>query len=224
MSITIIIPTLNEEGCIKKVLEDIPESMVDEIIIVDGNSTDNTRSIANTFSKVRVIEQNGKGFGNAFRSGIKAAKYDIIVLMDGDYSHNPKDIPALLHQIEAGYDVAMGSRYLPNATSKDDTFIRFMGNKILTFIFNLLYHTSFSDVLYLFVAFKADKMKDIDFETNDFAFCVEFLLKANQYGLKIKELPFTEGKRFDGDSKLKAFKDGFIILFELLKLKKYKKI
>ena len=221
MSISVIIPTLNEEGCIRKVLEELPVDIIDEILIVDGNSSDKTREIAGEFEKVRILEQKGKGFGHAFRTGIKEAKGDIIILMDGDYSQNPGDILALLHQVEAGYDMAMGSRYLPGACSSDDTFIRYIGNKVLTFIFNVFYKTGFSDVLYLFVAFRAKKMKEPGFDTNGFEFCVEFLLRAHQYGLKIKEIPLKERKRYDGKSKVRALKDGVIILNELLKFKKY---
>ena len=129
--ITVIIPTLNEVECIETMLEELCQFNIDEVLVVDGHSTDGTPELVKKLG-FKVVMQEGRGYGNAVNTGLKHARGDIIIPMDADLSYNPSDIPRLIEVIEAGYDVVFGSRYLPESGSDDDTWIRYMGNSFFT--------------------------------------------------------------------------------------------
>ena len=101
MKVTVIIPTRNEEGCIGKVLRQIPRKIVNEVIIVDGNSTDKTVLEAEAALKKgdKLIHQKRTGYGAAFLEAIKIVKNDVVIMMDADGSHNPKDIKKIIEKI-----------------------------------------------------------------------------------------------------------------------------
>ena len=220
MKVSVVIPTLNEAECIQKVINEIPLDVVDEIIIVDAHSPDGTAEIVRKMGH-KVIMQEGKGFGSAFVQGMEKAEGDIVVLLDGDGSHNPADIPKLVEGVKDGYDYVMAARYRPGSRSEDDTFIRFFGNMVLTFLTNLLHKVYVSDSLYLFTAIKKEAFRNIELKSKGFEFCTEILVKAHKAGLKIAEVPSIERKRYSGFSKVNAFKHGFIILWEIFRARKY---
>ena len=220
MKVSVVIPTLNEAECIERVINEIPKDVVDEIIIVDAHSPDGTAEIVRKMGH-KVIRQEGKGFGSAFVQGMEKAEGDIIVLLDGDGSHNPADIPKLVEGVIEGYDYVLAARYRPGSRSEDDTFIRFFGNMVLTFLTNLLHKVYVSDSLYLFTAIKKEAFRNIELKSKGFEFCTEILVKAHKAGLKIAEVPSIERKRYSGFSKVNAFKHGFIILWEIFRARKY---
>jgi len=221
MKVSVIIPTLNEAGCIERVINEIPKDVVDEILVVDGHSTDGTVDIVKKIDGVKLIMQRGKGFGSAFIQGIEKAKGDIVVLADGDGSHNPADIPKLVDKIKEGYDYVMAARYRPGSRSEDDTFIRYFGNMFFTFLTNVIHKTNVADSLYLFTAIRKEAFKNIELKSKGFEFCIEILVKAHKAGLKLAEVPSIERKRYSGLSKVNAFKHGLVILWEIFKARKY---
>ena len=131
MTVSLIIPTLNEAGSIEAVLKEIPRDVVDEVLIVDGASTDGTPEIVRRLGD-RVIQQEGRGYGAAIRTGFKHVRGEIIVLADADGSYNLDDIRRLVQRVQDGADLALGSRYLPESGSEDDTLVRYVGNKAFT--------------------------------------------------------------------------------------------
>jgi hypothetical protein len=143
--VSVVIPTLNEERNITWVLERIPP-LVDEIILVDGRSTDLTVGIAQAVRPDLVVireEQPGKGI--ALRTAFAAATGDIIVMLDADCSMDPRDIEHYVAAIEAGADLVKGSRYLPGGGSVDISKLRQFGNAGLLRATNFLYRTSFTE-------------------------------------------------------------------------------
>ncbi|MGB3862162.1 MAG: glycosyltransferase family 2 protein, partial [Candidatus Aminicenantaceae bacterium] len=109
MTVTVIIPTKNEERSIEKIINRC-KKLADELLVVDGHSKDNTRKIAEELG-VRVVLDNGKGKGDGLRVGIREAREDIIVFIDADGSHDPEDIPKLVKPIQDGKaDLVVGSR------------------------------------------------------------------------------------------------------------------
>jgi glycosyltransferase involved in cell wall biosynthesis len=214
MKISFVIPTLNEEKNIGKLLSEIKKVMKNkkinyEIIVVDGHSTDNTVKIARRFNVKILYDKLGKG--SALRKGFKAAKGDVIISIDADLSHEPKEIGLLLEGIKAGYDICMGSRFIQGGGTKDMEWYRKLGNKFFVFLVNLIYGTHFSDLCYGYRAFKKSALNKMKLTTNGFGIETEILIEAAKKGLKIIEVPSFEKKRNSGEGKLKTWKDGWEI-------------
>jgi len=216
--VTVIVPTLNEIECIEKVLMELTHTDVDEILIVDGYSEDGTPGLVKKLG-FRVIMQEGKGYGNAIKTGLKYAQGDIIIPLDADGSYDPKDIPKLLECIKHGNDVAFGSRYLPESGSHDDTLIRYIGNRFFTYWLNKIHGVKISDSLFLYVAAKKNVFESLNLISSGFEFCIEFPIKVQKSGFRYTEIPSFERKRIAGESKVNAFFDGLKILWCLFKWK-----
>lgn len=219
MKVTIIIPTLNEAGAIGRVLREVPKNIVDEIIVIDGHSKDNTAKEAKSELRLRkdkFILQKKKGFGNALLEALRKASGDVIIIMDGDGSQNPNDIPKFLKKIKEGYTYVMGSRYGRGGRSDDDTTIRYIGNRTLTLLTNLIHNTKVSDCLYLFIAIARRDLKKLHLSSPGIEICVEIPIKAHRAGLKFTEIPVIERARYAGESKVNAFFSGLKILGMIL--------
>ncbi len=215
MTVSLIIPTMNEEGAIGRVLAEVPKKIISEIIVIDGYSQDNTATEAKAQlrrRKDKFILQKKKGFGSALLEAFSEASRDVVVIMDGDGSQNPKDIPRFLKKIKEGYAYVMGSRYGRGGRSDDDTIIRLIGNRALTFLTNLVHHTKVSDSLYLFIAVNRRDLEKLKLSSLGIEICVEILIKAHRVGLKFAEIPVVERPRYAGKSKVNAFWSGLSIL------------
>src|SRR5438874_3464109 len=117
VSVSVVIPALNEADCLPHVLPRLP-AWVDEVLLVDGQSTDGTVDIARRLRPdVRIVAQQGRGKGAALRTGLMQATGDIIVTLDADGSTDPSEIPAFVGALLAGADFAKGSRFLQGAGS-----------------------------------------------------------------------------------------------------------
>jgi len=213
--ITLVIPALNEVESLPRLLKEIPQGIVDEVLVSDGHSTDGTRELVKSMG-FRAVEQEGKGFGAGIKSGVKAASGDIFVLMDADGSQNPQDIARLLKKLEEGYDIGWGSRYLTKEGSKDDTIVRLIGNRFFTFLTNHLKRTKISDSLYFFFAMRKEDFLKLNLTANDFSICIELPIRARRAGLTIGEVPCLERARFASVSRVNALKDGIKILWQML--------
>lgn len=210
--ISVVIPTLNEAENLPHVLPYIPD-WIDEIILVDGRSTDNTVEVARQlWPGVRVLEQVGRGKGNALKQGFSAATGDIIVMMDADGSTNPVEIPAFIAILVAGADFVKGSRFLQGGGSEDITPIRKIGNWGLLFLVRTIFSCQYSDLCYGFNAFWAQHLPRLNPDTDGFEIETKLNLRALTAGLKVAEIPSYEAKRIHGKSHLRAIPDGFRIL------------
>ncbi len=217
MAISLIISTLNEEQTIGQVLAQIPPGAVDEILVIDGYSTDRTREIASQAGAKVVLQEGGRGYGRAAITGLKYAMGDIIVFLTADLSQDPQDIPKLLAKLSEGYELVMASRYMKGGGSEDDTFLHYIGNKIFTFLCNFLYGSQFSDLLYFFIAGKKEAFEKTNAVSPGFEYCAELPIKAHKAGLKITQIPSFEKKRLAGEAKAQSFRHGWKILLKILK-------
>ena len=220
MKVSLTIPTRNEEGSIGKLLKEIPRKHIDEIIIVDGHSTDNTEKVARKYLKPRkdkFLVQKGLGYGGALKQGADAASGDIIIMMDADGSHNPADIPFMLNKIEEGYEYVMASRYAIGGRSYDDTFVRWFGNQLFTKLTNTIHNMRVTDSLYLFTAFTKKGYKKLDLKTTGFEFCTEIIVKAARAQLRFAEVPAIERARYAGKTHVFAPWHGLKILLTIFK-------
>jgi glycosyltransferase involved in cell wall biosynthesis len=214
--IAVIIPTRNEEGNLPHVLPKIPATM-DEILLVDGYSTDNTVELAKKLCpEIRVIYQDGKGKGNALRAGITNANGDIIVTIDADGSMDPEQIPAFIAPLLAGYDYVKGSRFLPGGGTLDMPWLRRLGNKIFTVLVNLLHGTRYTDLCYGYNAFWKKAFRQVRLNSDGFEIETEMHIKAAKARLKVTEVPSFERVRLDGKGNLRTLKDGWRIFRTIL--------
>lgn len=219
--VSVIIPALNEEKSISDVINDLPKDIVDEVIVVDNGSSDNTAALAES-SGARVLKENVRGYGAACKRGISCAvDADIIVILDADYSDYPDRISLLLHPIlEGDFDMVLGSRTLGKAEKGSMTLPQILGNKLATHLISLVTGFKYTD-MGPFRAIKKEKLMDLDMEDNNFGWNVEMQIKAVRHGLKIKEVPVDYRNRI-GKSKISgtisgAAKAGIKIIYSVFK-------
>jgi len=216
-TLTVIIPTFNEENNIESVLSGLPD-MVDEVLIVDGNSSDNTvKKIRELLPEANILFQPGKGKGDALRHGFDNAQGDIIVTIDADGSMNPAEIPAFIEPLLNGYDYVKGSRFLSQGGTTDMVWYRKLANKVFVILVNILYGGNYTDLCYGYNALHKRVLKKVTYESDGFEIETEMHIKAKKHNLLIAEVPSFEDKRVHGEGKLKTFSDGWRILKTILR-------
>jgi glycosyltransferase involved in cell wall biosynthesis len=216
--ISIVIPTLNEERNVGRVIRGVKKQLDGydyEIIIVDGHSTDGTVDVARRLGARIVYDDRGKG--SAIMRGFRAAKGDIIVSMDADLSHEPKELRLLIDAIEIGYDLCTGSRFLTGGGSEDIPPLRVFGNKFFVLMVNVLFGAHYTDMCYGYRSFRKGALERLGLKETGFGIETEINIKAVKEGLKVIEIPSTEKKRAFGEGKLTTFGDGYVILKTILR-------
>jgi glycosyltransferase involved in cell wall biosynthesis len=212
VTVSAIIPTLNEAANLPHVLTRIPDC-VDELVIVDGNSTDDTISVARALlPNVRVVLQNGRGKGNALACGFAAARGDILVMLDADGSTDPAEIPEFIAPLLAGADFVKGTRFAGGGASADITPLRRAGNRVLSGIVNSLFGTKYSDLCYGYNAFWRDCLDELQVDCDGFEVETLINVRVARKGLVVEEVPSIEHERLHGESKLHAVRDGLRVL------------
>ena len=215
--ISVIIPTRNEAQNLYYVLPHIP-SIVSEVILVDGLSTDNTIEVARQLlPTIRIIKQSGTGKGDALRSGIAASQGDIIVMLDADGSADPNEIPCFVQALMSGHDFAKGSRFKKGGGSHDITLLRRAGNYGLIKLVNILFQTRFSDLCYGYNAFWKHCLDFVQIDSDGFEIETLLNIRMHKARLKIIEIPSFEYRRLYGMSKLRIFKDGWRVFKTILR-------
>ena len=217
---SVVVPAMNEELNLPYVLPKIGE-WVDEVILVDGRSTDATREIAKELVPgIRVVEQRGQGKGAALRSGFAAAKGDLIIMLDADGSTDPREIPIFVGALAAGAEFVKGTRFAQGAGSADMTRLRRMGNRALVRVVRLLFGGSFSDLCYGYIALWRRVLPYLELDSDGFEIETEMNLRALHLGLRITEVPSFERERIHGESNLRTFRDGWRVLKMILREKR----
>ena len=214
--VSFVIPTLNEEKNLPYLMPRLP-GWAYEVIIVDGRSTDRTVEVARELRHDAIIVMEAKpGKGTALRAGFKAARGDVIVMLDADGSMAPEESIVFLCVLMIGADLVKGSRSLQGSGSADLSFFRALGNWGLTQAVRWLFWCSFSDLCYGYIAFWARHVHL--FDTCD-GFEIETLinLRAVKHKLKIVEVASFESSRIHGLSNLRAIRDGTRILRTILR-------
>lgn len=220
-TVTVIVPALNEARNLPHVAERMP-SDVDEIVVVDGGSQDDTVAVAQALWPDAVhIRQTRRGKGNALACGFAAASGDIIVAIDADGSTDPAEIPRFVATLIEGADFAKGSRFIAGGGSHDITRIRRAGNWGLNTLVNVLFATRYTDLCYGYNAFWRSCLDVIDLpdivtidpQWGD-GFEIETMVnvRAMARGLKISEVHSIEADRIYGESNLNAVRDGLRVL------------
>ncbi len=210
--VSIIIPTLNEAPNLPHLLPHLP-SWIDEVVIVDGRSEDDTVAVAKALlPDAQIVLEPRKGKGVALRSGFEAATGDILVMMDADGSMNPAEIGMFVRHLRDGADFVKGSRFLQGAGSSDISWLRRLGNLGFTVLVRFMYGGRYSDLCYGYAAFWRSVVPELDLDGDGFEIETQMNIRALRAKLRIMEVPSFEFDRHHGESNLRTFPDGWRVL------------
>jgi glycosyltransferase involved in cell wall biosynthesis len=218
-TISVVIPAYNEEKTVGSVIQRAHRTLQAlgipyEIIAVDDGSTDETARIASQSGAILVSNGINLGKGQSLCTGIMKSKGSIVVTMDADGAHQPEEIPKLLSPIlsrNPRTDAVIGSRFLGNLEESALSNLHFVGNKIINLVIKILTGTWVTDSQSGFRAYRREIFESTKIKSKGFDIESELTIKALTNGFKLMEVPITCMKRFDPDSRLDTFKDGFAI-------------
>jgi glycosyltransferase involved in cell wall biosynthesis len=214
-----VIPTRDEEGLIGTIIDDV-RPYADEVLVIDGHSRDRTRDIA-TAKGARVVLDRGKGKGDAVRLAFDEAAGDIVVFIDADGSHEPKDIPALVAPIRDGhYDMVIGSRGKGGSDELHGTLgqlIRYVGSQLIMLGINYRWNVRLTDSQNGFRALRRDVGKRLGLTSNLTTIEQEMLMKALKHGFRVTEIPSHEYERKWGTSKVVVWRLWFAYVWSFLR-------
>ncbi len=225
-TISILIPVYNERQFLREILAQVEEvdfcGLKQEIILVDDGSTDGTREILQELEglgKYRIVyHEKNQGKGAALRTAIQHASGDILVIQDADLEYDPRDYPDLIKLIlQDRADVVYGSRLSAGKPVRAFNIWHYFGNKFLTFLTNILYNTTLTDMETCYKAFRADVIKPIPIRSDRFDFEPEITAKVLKRGYRLYEAPISYyGRNFDEGKKI-TWVDGIWAVTTLIK-------
>lgn len=211
-TVTLLIPVLNEAACLPTVLPVIDPSWVDDIVFVDGQSTDGTVEILRRWGRGRVIIQKERGLSNAFWEAFPLITTEVIISFSPDGNSLPEAVPRLVEKIAEGYDLVIASRYLPGAGSDDDDPATAFGNWMFTKMVNLLFGGRYTDSLVMLRAYRKALIEELPMETREPVFEPQMAIRCAAQGRRVAEIPAREPRRIGGDRKMRIFVNGWAIL------------
>jgi glycosyltransferase involved in cell wall biosynthesis len=222
MKLSVIIPVYNEVESIQVILKRVQaQKLASEIIIVDDGSMDGTRAVLKKLDGkggVRVIlHEHNKGKGAAVRTGMAAAKGNVLLIQDADLEYDPRDYATLLEPIKEGIaDVVYGSRFM-GGSRRVTMFWHQVANKLLTFMTNILYNTILTDMETGYKVFRREILDGMVLHANSFDFEPEFTAKILKRKYRIFEVPITFNPREYSEGKKIKFHDAFEAVWTLIK-------
>ena len=224
LDIIIVIPAMDEEATIGKVIDGITTTLSPhkcEVIVVDGGSSDKTAEIAEQ-KGARILHQEGSGYGDALQTGFDYAmlshqQTSLIGMLDADGTYDPGDLPALLEPIvQDRADLVLGNRMVRMEHGAMSLTNR-IGNRILSMTIRRLLHIQVHDTQSGFRLFRSDLTRCIDLRTTGMPFATEMLIEAKEANARIREVPISYRQR-SGNTKLNPLVDGFRILGTIIRL------
>jgi len=223
VKLSVIVPVYNERELVVKSVTHLLDSdpgVEREVIIVDDGSTDGTREVVKKeleplVDKV-IYQQRNQGKGAALRTGFAAATGDFVIPHDADMEYDPDDIPKLLEPVLKGRaDVVYGSRF--TGPHRNMFFFHWIGNRFLTFVTNLLYNTTLSDMETCYKLIRRSLLDGIEIRSNRFGVEPELTAKLLKKKVRIYEVPVSYyGREFEEGKKI-TWRDGFTALWVLIK-------
>jgi dolichol-phosphate hexosyltransferase len=217
--VTVVIPTKDEEGLIGEIVDSV-RPFADDLLVIDGHSSDRTREIA-TAHGARVVLDGGKGKGEALRRSLEQAEGDIVVFIDADGSHDPCDIPALVAPIKAGdADMVIGSRGKGGSDELHGTleqFIRYVGSQMIMLAINYRWNVRLTDSQNGFRAIRRDVGRQLGLRSNLTTIEQEMLMKALKQRYRVSEVATHEYERRWGTSKVVVWKLWFAYLWSFFR-------
>ena len=222
MKLSVIIPVYNEVESIKTIVKRVQDTkLVHEIILVDDGSKDGTRDILKKWEGKKglrvILHEKNQGKGAAVRTGMSAAKGDVLLIQDADLEYDPRDFPILLQPIEEGLaDVVYGSRFLGRA-HRVTMFWHLVANQMLTLMTNILYNTILTDMETGYKVFRREVLNGMVLHANSFDFEPEFTAKILKRKFRIFEVPITFNPRDYSQGKKIKLHDAFEAVWTLIK-------
>jgi dolichol-phosphate hexosyltransferase len=217
--ITVVIPTKDEEGLIGEIVDAVTP-YAGEVLVVDGHSKDRTRDIA-TEHGARIVLDRGKGKGDALRLALDEAKGDIVVFIDADGSHEPRDIPQMVAPIVAGEaDLVVGSRGKGGSDELHGTLeqlIRYVGSQLIMLGINYRWDVRLTDSQNGFRAIRRDVGRRLGLTSNLTTIEQEMMMKALKKGYRVSEIPSHEYQRRWGTSKVVVWKLWFAYVWSFIR-------
>ncbi|MSO56230.1 MAG: glycosyltransferase family 2 protein [Acidobacteria bacterium] len=218
-TISVVIPTRDEEGLVGEIVDAV-RPYADEVLVVDGHSRDRTREIAIGHG-ARIILDRGKGKGDALRLSLDEAAGDIVVFIDADGSHEPRDIPAMVAPILAGQaDMVVGSRGKGGSDELHGTLgqlIRYVGSQLIMLGINYRWNVRLTDSQNGFRAIRKDVGKRLGLTSNLTTIEQEMLMKCLKQGFRVSEIASHEYERKWGTSKVVVWKLWFAYLWSFFR-------
>jgi dolichol-phosphate mannosyltransferase len=228
MKSVIVIPTYNEAGNIRVLIQRIMSLHIKnlKIIIIDDDSSDGTKEILKNLSKQYTlsyfIRKTKRGYGSALKFGLEKAKnYDIIITMDADLSHNPKEIPQMMRKIKLGYDLIIGSRYVHGGKTINWPILRKITSRATNLFVRAMILTGIRDNTSGYRAYSGKLMRTIvsDINSEGYSILEEMLFLALKNKARIAEIPIEFDNRKEGESKARMLKEFFNLARTLLKIR-----
>ncbi len=215
--LTLVIPAKNEKESLPSVLNELKKYELKKIIVLEKTDIETINSIS--MYDCKLVYQKNKGYGAALIEGIEKVETKYFCIFNADGSFNPNELSNMKNLlIENKSDFIFASRYEKNCSSEDDTFITLIGNYFFTKIGKIFFKLNITDILYTFVMGKTEVFLNLGVKSYDFGFCVEFPIKAKFFNKNIITSKSHERSRIGGKKKVNAFRDGFLILFCMIKL------
>jgi dolichol-phosphate mannosyltransferase len=212
--VCVLLPTMNEAETIGEVVDGFRAEGFDDILVMDGDSTDGTRDIA-TEHGARVVVQSGSGKGQAVREAMEYIDAPYVLMADGDGTYRPEDADAMLDPLEDGYGHVIGNRFA-NMKSDAMTGLNRIGNRMINWAFATIHGEDFEDILSGYRAFERDTVDRFSLTSDGFGIETEMAIECAKHDVATKVVPITYLPRPDeSDTNLRPFRDGGIIFLEL---------
>lgn len=219
INVTVAVIARNEEDTVGPVIEAL-KPYCDEVVLIDGNSTDRTREVAESLD-VAVHRDQGRGKGDGIRKAIEVARGDCLVFIDADGSHDAADIPSLTSPILAGEaDLVVGSRWTGGSDELGGDigkFIRSTGSSIITLSINYRWGVRLTDSQNGLRAISTKAARAITLKENIFTIEQEMIMECLRHGFRVTEAPTHEYPREAGDSQIVVWKMAYRYVWSLIK-------
>tara|TARA_B110000014_G_C20107096_1_gene582402 strand:- start:198 stop:857 length:660 start_codon:yes stop_codon:yes gene_type:complete len=217
MSTALLILTWNEVEAARVIFPKIKKEWVDEILVVDGGSTDGTIEEAGRVG-FNIMKQEIKGHGGAIISGVNNTKSDNIIIFGPDGNHEPEEIPKLIKKIEEGFDQVVVSRFTKQSVIKEQNygFVKF-GNQFFTFFVNLLFRGNLSDTMTDSRIITRKAFEELNFDVLLLDSTLTMSIRGMKRKQKMTEIVGDQGRRIGGERKMKPFKTGMLLIKRIIK-------
>jgi len=215
MSVAIIILTLNEIDGVRAILPEIKKEWADEIVVIDGGSTDGTVEECKKIG-FEVVNQKNKGHGGGILTGVNCTKSDIIVIFGPDGNHEPNEILQLIKKIDEGYDQVVISRFGKGSENLDAGLIDGFGNKMFTFVANIIFNGNMTDTLNESRCITRKAFEELKFDAMQLDSTFQMSIRGMKKKQRIVEIVGNEGRRIGGKRKMKPFQTGCRLVKRIL--------